>query len=97
MAGAALTLISLILRFCITTYVVKKQKASGDDVQYFISFLIQSVTVVVVLIPEGYILFNIYFKKENYFKINIGLPLAVTLALTYAVRVSNKKFIVLCN
>nr|ACD88945.1 plasma membrane calcium ATPase [Adineta vaga] len=67
MSAAALTLVCLIVRFCITTYVVKKQKASAGDVSYFISFLIQAITVVVVSVPEG-------------------LPLAVTLALAYAVR-----------
>ncbi|CAF3617423.1 unnamed protein product [Rotaria sp. Silwood1] len=67
MAAALLTLVCLIIRFCITTYVVKKQKAKASDVSYFISFLIQAITVVVVSVPEG-------------------LPLAVTLALAYAVR-----------
>ncbi|CAF2314056.1 unnamed protein product [Rotaria sp. Silwood2] len=67
MSAAFLTLICLIVRYCITTYVIKKQKASGIDVGYFISFLIQAITVVVVSVPEG-------------------LPLAVTLALAYAVR-----------
>ncbi|CAF1139095.1 unnamed protein product [Adineta ricciae] len=67
MSAAFLTLICLIVRYCITTYVVKGEKASGSDVGYFISFLIQAITVVVVSVPEG-------------------LPLAVTLALAYAVR-----------
>lgn len=55
MAGAAMTLICLVLRYCITTYVTKNRKGSANDVQYFISFLIQSVTVIVVLVPEGFI------------------------------------------
>ncbi|CAF3901784.1 unnamed protein product [Rotaria sordida] len=67
MGAAFLTLLCLILRYCITTYVIQKKKASGVDVGYFISFLIQAITVVVVSVPEG-------------------LPLAVTLALAYAVR-----------
>ncbi|CAF2700040.1 unnamed protein product [Rotaria sp. Silwood2] len=67
MAAAFLTLVCLIIRFCITNYVVKKKKAKASDVSYFISFLIQAITVVVVAVPEG-------------------LPLAVTLALAYAVR-----------
>jgi ABC-type Fe3+ transport system permease subunit len=53
MTAAFLTLICLIIRYCITTYVIKKQKASGNDVIYFISFLIQAITVVVVSVPEG--------------------------------------------
>ena len=53
MTAAVLTLICLIIRFCITTYVVKKQKGKGSDVSYFISFLIQAITVVVVSVPEG--------------------------------------------
>ncbi len=53
MSAAFLTLICLIIRYCITTYVVKKQKPSGKDVGYFISFLIQAITVVVVSVPEG--------------------------------------------
>ncbi|CAF1053389.1 unnamed protein product [Rotaria sp. Silwood1] len=67
MSAAFLTLISLIIRYCITTYVIKKQKPSGIDIGYFISFLIQAITVIVVAVPEG-------------------LPLAVTVALAYAVR-----------
>ncbi|CAF1251104.1 unnamed protein product [Adineta steineri] len=67
MAAAVLTLICLIIRFCISNYVVKGNPGSGSDVSYFISFLIQAITVVVVSVPEG-------------------LPLAVTLALAYAVR-----------
>ena len=55
MTAAVLTLICLIIRFCITTYVVKGKKASGADVAYFISFLIQAITVVVVSVPEGFI------------------------------------------
>ena len=54
MSAATLTLICLIVRYCITTYAVKKQKASGTDVGYFISFLIQAITVVVVSVPEGF-------------------------------------------
>ena len=54
MAAAALTLLCLIVRFCITNYVVKKQKAKGSDISYFISFLIQAITVVVVSVPEGF-------------------------------------------
>jgi len=53
MAAAFLTLVCLILRYCITTYVVKKQKPSRIDIGYFISFLIQAITVVVVSVPEG--------------------------------------------
>ncbi|CAF2413402.1 unnamed protein product [Rotaria sp. Silwood2] len=67
MAAAFLTLVCLIIRFCITNYVIKKQKGKAADASYFISFLIQAITVVVVSVPEG-------------------LPLAVTLALAYAVR-----------
>ncbi|CAF3983316.1 unnamed protein product, partial [Rotaria sp. Silwood2] len=66
-SAAFLTLINLTIRYCITTYVIKKQKPSGIDIAYFISFLIQAITVIVVAVPEG-------------------LPLAVTLALAYAVR-----------
>lgn len=53
MTAAGLTLICLIVRFCITEYVVKKQSGKASDVQYFISFLIQAITVVVVSVPEG--------------------------------------------
>jgi hypothetical protein len=53
MTAAVLTLICLIVRFCITTYVIKKQAGKASDVSYFISFLIQAITVVVVSVPEG--------------------------------------------
>jgi Ca2+ transporting ATPase len=67
MTAALLTFICLVVRYCITTYMIKKEDPSGVDIDYFISFLIQAITVVVVSVPEG-------------------LPLAVTLALAYAVR-----------
>lgn len=53
MAAAFLTLVCLIIRFCITNYVVQKQKGKASDISYFISFLIQAITVVVVSVPEG--------------------------------------------
>lgn len=56
MTAAFLTLVCLIIRYCITTYAIKKEKPSGVDIGYFISFLIQAITVVVVSVPEG----NIY-------------------------------------
>lgn len=55
MVAAALTLIALIIRFCITNYVVQKRSAKASDVSYFISFLIQAITVIVVSVPEGLI------------------------------------------
>ncbi|CAF0899609.1 unnamed protein product [Didymodactylos carnosus] len=67
MSAAFLTLICLIIRFCITTYVQGGRGGKPEDVRYFVYFLIQAITVVVVSVPEG-------------------LPLAVTLALAYAVR-----------
>jgi magnesium-transporting ATPase (P-type) len=57
MTAAVLTLICLIIRFCITTYVIKNERAKAKDVSYFISFLIQAITVVVVAVPEGLIKF----------------------------------------
>lgn len=52
-AAAVLTLICLIVRFCIVTYAVRKKRFSGSDVSYFISFIIQAITVMVVAVPEG--------------------------------------------
>jgi hypothetical protein len=70
MAAAVLTLISLIVRYCITTYAINKEKPSAKDIGYFISFLIQAITVVVVSVPEGFIYLFLYKKKikmNNYF------------------------------
>jgi Ca2+ transporting ATPase len=53
MSAAFLTLLCLIIRFCITTYVINGKTASGEDIRHFISFLIQAITVVVVSVPEG--------------------------------------------
>ena len=60
MSAAILTFICLTVRYCITTYVIKKQGASSVDIGYFISFLIQAITVVVVSVPEGSIHLYIY-------------------------------------
>lgn len=53
MTAAVLTLICLVVRYCITTYAIRKEKPSGKDIGYFILFLIQAITVVVVSVPEG--------------------------------------------
>jgi hypothetical protein len=53
MSAAVLTFACLVVRFCITNYVVQKKQAKASDVSYFISFLIQAITVVVVSVPEG--------------------------------------------
>jgi hypothetical protein len=53
MTAALLTLICLVVRYCITKYVIKGKGPSGEDIDYFISFLIQAITVVVVSVPEG--------------------------------------------
>jgi magnesium-transporting ATPase (P-type) len=65
LTAAVLTLICLIIRFCITKYVVQKKKGQAGDVSYFISFLIQAITVIVVSVPEGLIhLFS--HSKQKY-------------------------------
>ncbi|KAI0982624.1 hypothetical protein GJ496_006785 [Pomphorhynchus laevis] len=65
--AAALTFIFLILRFCITVYVINKHAWNSSHINYFVNSLVQAITVIVVAVPEG-------------------LPLAVTLALAFAVK-----------
>lgn len=50
---AACTVIILIIRFCISRYLVDKAGFSIADFQYFINSLIIGVTVLVVAVPEG--------------------------------------------
>ncbi|VDN55865.1 unnamed protein product [Dracunculus medinensis] len=64
-AGA--TVIILIVRYCITRYVIKHESFQTSDITYFVNFIIVGVTVLVIAVPEG-------------------LPLAITLALTYSVK-----------
>uniref|UniRef100_A0A1I7YE08 Cation_ATPase_N domain-containing protein n=1 Tax=Steinernema glaseri TaxID=37863 RepID=A0A1I7YE08_9BILA len=64
---AALTVIILVVRHCITNYAVEGKKFESSDFNYFVSFIIVGVTVLVIAVPEG-------------------LPLAITLALTYSVK-----------
>uniref|UniRef100_A0AC34FP68 Calcium-transporting ATPase n=1 Tax=Panagrolaimus sp. ES5 TaxID=591445 RepID=A0AC34FP68_9BILA len=64
---AAATVIILIVRFCVTAYLVKGRAFEAGDVSYFVNFIIIGVTVLVIAVPEG-------------------LPLAITLALTYSVK-----------
>ena len=66
--AAVLTVIVLVLRFSIETFVIEKRPWSMIYLQQFVKFFIIGVTVLVVAVPEG-------------------LPLAVTLALAYSVRV----------
>lgn len=53
MGAALVTLICLITRFCITTYWIRKQRPSTADIMFYVSFLVQAITVVVVAVPEG--------------------------------------------
>lgn len=73
--GALLTLLFLITRYSITTFWINGNRISREDASYFVSFIIQAISVIVVCVPEG-------------------LPLAVTLALTYAIQVCLMKFLV---
>ena len=64
---AAATVIILIVRYCVTKYLVKGNDFEAKDISHFVNFIIIGVTVLVIAVPEG-------------------LPLAITLALTYSVK-----------
>ncbi|GMS91654.1 hypothetical protein PENTCL1PPCAC_13829, partial [Pristionchus entomophagus] len=64
---ALATVIILIVRFCISEYMVKEQPVKAEDLSHLVQFIIIGVTVLVIAVPEG-------------------LPLAITLALTYSVK-----------
>nr|ABL63470.1 plasma membrane calcium ATPase [Pinctada fucata] len=70
-AIAVLTVVLLIVKYCIIEFVVNKREWKSDEttehIEYFVSYFIIGVTVLVVAVPEG-------------------LPLAVTLSLAYSVR-----------
>ncbi|XP_021343203.1 plasma membrane calcium-transporting ATPase 2-like [Mizuhopecten yessoensis] len=70
-AIAVVTVLVLIIKFCITEFVTKEHvwtsDKTADYIEQFVSYFIIGVTVLVVAVPEG-------------------LPLAVTLALAYSVR-----------
>uniref|UniRef100_A0A915D7F1 P-type Ca(2+) transporter n=1 Tax=Ditylenchus dipsaci TaxID=166011 RepID=A0A915D7F1_9BILA len=50
---AACTVLILVIRFCISRYMVDGESFSLADFQHFINFLIIGVTVLVVAVPEG--------------------------------------------
>ncbi|KAM6946782.1 plasma membrane calcium-transporting ATPase 2 isoform 7-T7 [Lycodopsis pacificus] len=68
---SALTVIILVLYFCIDNFVMQKNpwmpECTPIYIQYFVKFFIIGVTVLVVAVPEG-------------------LPLAVTISLAYSVK-----------
>ncbi|KAM3726764.1 Plasma membrane calcium-transporting ATPase [Dirofilaria immitis] len=64
-AGATVGI--LIVRHCITHYVINHEAFKPSDFSYFVNFIIIGVTVLVIAVPEG-------------------LPLAITLSLTYSVK-----------
>ncbi|GAB1599825.1 plasma membrane calcium-transporting ATPase 2 isoform X8 [Argonauta hians] len=70
-AIAVLTVVILVMKFCIHEFAVKKEVWNSDKttiyLELFVKYFIIGVTVLVVAVPEG-------------------LPLAVTLALAYSVR-----------
>lgn len=52
-AIAVLTVIILIIRFCIHEFVQKKEPWSMSYIQNFVKFLIIGITIMVVAVPEG--------------------------------------------
>ncbi|KAF8370858.1 hypothetical protein PRIPAC_77287, partial [Pristionchus pacificus] len=64
---ALATVIILIVRFCISEYMIAKQPVKAEDLNHLVNYIIIGVTVLVIAVPEG-------------------LPLAITLALTYSVK-----------
>uniref|UniRef100_A0AAV2M487 P-type Ca(2+) transporter n=1 Tax=Knipowitschia caucasica TaxID=637954 RepID=A0AAV2M487_KNICA len=68
---SAITVIILVLYFCIDNFVMQKRpwmtECTPIYIQYFVKFFIIGVTVLVVAVPEG-------------------LPLAVTISLAYSVK-----------
>uniref|UniRef100_T1J4D2 Calcium-transporting ATPase n=1 Tax=Strigamia maritima TaxID=126957 RepID=T1J4D2_STRMM len=50
---AVCTVVILIIRFCITSYVVKKKTWTPGHIEHFVKFFIIGVTVLVVAVPEG--------------------------------------------
>lgn len=52
-AIAVLTVVILIFRFILTTFVFEKQTWHMHHMQYFVKFIIIGVTVLVVAVPEG--------------------------------------------
>lgn len=71
-AIAVLTVVILIVKFCISKFVIDGEAWTSSDtaknIEIFVKYFIIGVTVLVVAVPEG-------------------LPLAVTLALAYSVKV----------
>src|SRR6218665_1574988 len=51
--AAALTVVILITRFCIETFVLEQKPWDVIYVQYFVKFFIIGITVLVVAVPEG--------------------------------------------
>ena len=68
-----LTVLILIIKFCVTKFAIKgdtwKSEDTPKNIELFVKYFIIGVTVLVVAVPEG-------------------LPLAVTLSLAYSVKVS---------
>lgn len=64
-----LAFVILVIRMSIIEFAIKKKQWTNAYINYIFSYLIQSITVIVVAVPEG-------------------LPLAVTIALAYAVKVN---------
>ena len=69
---AVLTVVILIVKFCIKEFAIEGRSWTADStaryIETFVKYFIIGVTVLVVAVPEG-------------------LPLAVTLALAYSVKV----------
>lgn len=65
---AILTVIALLIRFCVKKYAIDDKGFEVNDLHEWVSFVIIGITVLVIAVPEG-------------------LPLAVTLALAYSVKV----------
>jgi Ca2+ transporting ATPase len=50
---AVLTVLILIVTFCVETFAIEKKEWSAYYIQHFVKFFIIGVTVLVVVVPEG--------------------------------------------
>lgn len=50
---AVLTVIILVIQFCVTTFVIQKKEWSNTYANVLVKYLIIGVTVLVVAVPEG--------------------------------------------
>lgn len=66
MLSALCTFLILCFRMAVDEFIIKQKKWSSIYIKHIISYLIQAITVIVVAVPEGKLIFYLYDQYDHF-------------------------------